>query len=571
MRGMCTLMGGLIQVLQHSFVKGIYNVLKSWIWIKHLPEALDFVGKERQVVRSAALFTLGIFNILLSLLPPAMISTATFLSGFTGDRQQGLGMLHKCWKDEGMLSPWAALVWAAYHVDTKTFIGERQTPKDFQECKEIFDWARDRYAHSVFFSGIEADYYACQKQVRKGVEITESAAQFVGDLKALEWALHYKRGVYQLTDLQFAKSGRSFEASIEVYVKVGRRSMVPFMAMYAALCYLVVADQKGRQELVDDDISVVEDDDQHEMDAAAAAAHAEEMLALVRKYEALDKKNWGRQDQWAFKVAHSYDMHSLLNDCQVPAWPLLDLVDSMILRMRCTRWMDDTQAADLLELMKSEHGERVDNVDEEIRLCAYFSEILLEREQHQAALEWCDKGLLLKDDISSRGAKEGFAPLLLYLKALNMYQRGHHLTANYCLKTLESFGKDYWIYNYVVFKSSILKKQVATAMEEGYFENAVIPAGESKKLVFEVSTQGTAVDWDWTCMNHDISYSVFFRDIDGETSLVQSGQRRDSSEGPLAGFYLTPDGGHMIFEFDNKYSMWRSKDIVYRISLAKIE
>ncbi len=141
---MRTLLGGIIQILQHSIIKGVYNILKSWIWVKEVPGALDFAGKERRVVRSAALFCLGVFNVLLSLLPQAMLSTAAFLSGFKGDRNEGLGMLHTCWVEEGMLSPWATLVWTAYHIDTKTFIGERQTEEDFLECAKLFEWARKR-------------------------------------------------------------------------------------------------------------------------------------------------------------------------------------------------------------------------------------------------------------------------------------------------------------------------------------------------------------------------------------------------------------------------------------------
>jgi hypothetical protein len=91
-RGVCTLMAGVVQLLQHSFPKGVWNVLRSWGWIKclqtdvcpparphdHLPatpsararvraegmracdmQALNYQGKEAEVVRSSALLTLG--------------------------------------------------------------------------------------------------------------------------------------------------------------------------------------------------------------------------------------------------------------------------------------------------------------------------------------------------------------------------------------------------------------------------------------------------------------------------------------------------------------------------------
>ena len=59
-RGVVTLQLGAIQVLQHAYMKGVYNVLRSWLWIKRLQsEALDFRGPEREIIRSVALITLG--------------------------------------------------------------------------------------------------------------------------------------------------------------------------------------------------------------------------------------------------------------------------------------------------------------------------------------------------------------------------------------------------------------------------------------------------------------------------------------------------------------------------------
>ena len=63
----------------------------------------------------------------------------------------------------------------------------------------------------------------------------------VASLKALQWLVHYKLGLCHLARLEWAEAGERFAASLQVYVEVGRRSMVPFMAMHAALCHLVAA------------------------------------------------------------------------------------------------------------------------------------------------------------------------------------------------------------------------------------------------------------------------------------------------------------------------------------------
>ena len=39
-RGVCTLVAGLVQCMQHNMVRGAYNICRSWRWIRHLrPEA----------------------------------------------------------------------------------------------------------------------------------------------------------------------------------------------------------------------------------------------------------------------------------------------------------------------------------------------------------------------------------------------------------------------------------------------------------------------------------------------------------------------------------------------------
>jgi hypothetical protein len=153
-------------------------------------------------------------------------------------------------------------------VDTKTFLDEQMTSDNIQECANIFRWARETYPNSVFFSGVEADFEACRRNIGASMAIIDRASPYAKELKALEWALNYKRGVYELVDLNFEKAAVYFEQSLEVYVRVGRRSMVPFMAMYSFLCYHVVADHRAKVELEQDEL-LLEQEDSDE-DAAAA-------------------------------------------------------------------------------------------------------------------------------------------------------------------------------------------------------------------------------------------------------------------------------------------------------------
>ena len=213
-RGVCTLMAGVVQLLQHSFPKGVWNVLRSWGWIKCCNDAINYQGKEAEVVRSSALLTLGVFNLLISLLPASLMRAAAWVSGLSGQREAALAMLKTCCEEDGLLAPFGGLIWCvrsdgcrwlcsaqqaptvcrllavcptawrvgvryttyvpsagadggcrrhvvactlrvavgfrvAYHVDTKTFVGERQTAEDFEQCERLFDWVRPPTQYAV--------------------------------------------------------------------------------------------------------------------------------------------------------------------------------------------------------------------------------------------------------------------------------------------------------------------------------------------------------------------------------------------------------------------------------------
>ena len=66
-----------------------------------------------------------------------------------------------------------------------------------------------------------------------------------GKSTALHSVTHYKRALYLLGDLRFVDAAASFKASMQIYVDVGRRSMVPFSATYALLAYKFAASLTG--------------------------------------------------------------------------------------------------------------------------------------------------------------------------------------------------------------------------------------------------------------------------------------------------------------------------------------
>ena len=148
---------------------------------------MDYCGKERQVVRSAALFTLGVFYIIIGLLPKILMKTASLFTGFPGDRDLGIDMLRKCWKEEGLLAPWAALSIMAYHLDLKTFLSEKLTNGEIDLVQSVMKWANEEYPKSLFFSSLCADAAAViQRDPVYSLKLQNTRAEEMETLPALK-------------------------------------------------------------------------------------------------------------------------------------------------------------------------------------------------------------------------------------------------------------------------------------------------------------------------------------------------------------------------------------------------
>ncbi|CAE7624219.1 Ank3 [Symbiodinium sp. CCMP2592] len=64
LRGLCNLVAGVVEIMQGMPSRGVWHVLRSWLWLRNLEvEALNYEGHERCCVRSTALLALGVFNL----------------------------------------------------------------------------------------------------------------------------------------------------------------------------------------------------------------------------------------------------------------------------------------------------------------------------------------------------------------------------------------------------------------------------------------------------------------------------------------------------------------------------
>jgi len=599
-RGLCLISMGLVELLQHSYVKGIYNIMRSWKYIRILrDDGLTYEGMEKEVVRSA-----GSFYILYSFLPPTASKMAAWFSGFEGDREKGLKYMYDCWKEGGICAPWGALNYVSFHVDTKTFVGERMSRKEHANVVQMLNTYSAKYPGSVLFSISESGLYACDRNIPKARELNESAASELEKLPVLKWVLTYKRGIFYWTDCDWFNAGGAFEESMNIYIQAKRRSMVPFMAAYAFLSYL--ESMKTQPEHTE-----------------VAKAKCKLLVDIANSYSAMNKKNWGRQDVYGFKVfkrcasalkfgkAHDKRKSSKLpgmsllklrghkgtsdeEATQLP-WILLYLLECMVLQVRCTWFMLPEALENLMRKVKEEMNDRAKNgclsKGDEVRVLMCFVEMYTQMDKVSDALATADRALKMESELSKKEKSFGAIPMILYYKAKIHQERGNLHEAKSILKTLKKYGSKYELAGLIYLKLIVLSQQLGFDFEQDYVK-LFASAGYKKTVTVKIPQEEnksdetndeddddddapSIIEWAWYVEKHTVGFRAEFHPLDKSKppTIIQTIAKADTEGKFLIGEFRPGDEteGYLHLIWDNSFSRLRGKTVQYKVSPAYLK
>ncbi|CAH1280313.1 unnamed protein product [Diabrotica balteata] len=112
---------------------------------------------------------------------------------------------------------------------------------------------------------------------------------------------------------------------------------------------------------------------------------------------------------------------------------------------------------------------------------------------------------------------------------------------------------------------SYYKKNIEVKDYEKEFTKAVIKKGHKFILDFIVVEEGCHLKWDFKTDEHDIKFGITLKDENGVESPVVRHRRVASHQIDESGVIACQSPATYIVTFDNKYSMFRSKTIHYRI------
>ena len=148
------ILGALTQMIQHSYLKMAWNVRKSYGFYhsaeKHIQEEEDKAAEGRGTVeedKRAELkgwmqFGIGLFNMVLSLLPASVMTVAEWI-GYAGDREKCFTYLRASQESPSFMAPFACLLLLTYYLTVSTFIGQ-DDPAFHVESKKLLDVSKQQ-------------------------------------------------------------------------------------------------------------------------------------------------------------------------------------------------------------------------------------------------------------------------------------------------------------------------------------------------------------------------------------------------------------------------------------------
>jgi len=106
---------------------------------------------------------------------------------------------------------------------------------------------------------------------------------------------------------------------------------------------------------------------------------------------------------------------------------------------------------------------------------------------------------------------------------------------------------------------------------ENSFTKEVIKAGASRTVECKVEDKGTIVSWIFRTRKNDIQFSVIFVNKDNKSTTIAEAKRVDAASHQIEGGFEAPEPGVIHLKWDNSYSMFSSKEIIYRLDVVKKE
>jgi len=104
---------------------------------------------------------------------------------------------------------------------------------------------------------------------------------------------------------------------------------------------------------------------------------------------------------------------------------------------------------------------------------------------------------------------------------------------------------------------------------EDLFTKQTVKAGAFHEVELKIEDRDTLISWEFWTRKNDIRFSAIFTDKDNKTTTVFEAKRVDAASHRIEGGFEAQETGVLRLNWDNTYSSWTGKEVVYRIDLSK--
>ncbi|CAG8587748.1 9692_t:CDS:2, partial [Paraglomus brasilianum] len=201
-----------------SFIREGINIRNSYLIYRNLSKFMEHIHEEEEISNfevdshfsSGVSLGMGLFNLMLSLLPPGVLKFVQFV-GFSGDRDHALKILESCggWtsdpsqkvpditiEEEGIRRPFCDLALLTYHLIISNLVPVADTNKAL--AAKVLDYNLQRYPNGVLFLYFSGRLNQSESYIHEAIEQYKTAISIQKQWKQLhhicywEMALNYQ-------------------------------------------------------------------------------------------------------------------------------------------------------------------------------------------------------------------------------------------------------------------------------------------------------------------------------------------------------------------------------------------
>ena len=248
------LIRGLLQFMDGSYLRGFYNFRNSYLKFKEVYHKIETLKDEPKTsskfVHSDVIFPsyfgMGVFNFLISVLPPTLASILSVL-GFDADRELGLKLMTQAQEYGGRGLGNASFMLCINYLFVPRALQDRQV--NLNLVKPILDKIYKQYPKGGFFKWVLSHY-----ELKIG-DLTNSVIHIKEAVSLLKEAMGtspnnylFETGFTLVVAMQFEEAQ---EVLYELINKEHANDSKGNAALILAVCKLKCGDIKGANEIID--------------------------------------------------------------------------------------------------------------------------------------------------------------------------------------------------------------------------------------------------------------------------------------------------------------------------------